>query len=689
MHVMSLIFCFEIKCQSRFVYFPGGREVYSQSRAKSGRNKHHKQRHSGEFSHQQPTRPAAASNRRSTGYMYEVTDQNYHENGSMSTSFNALGSPTASVNPSPFSSRRVQEHQGKRTVIKETVFSSEVHSIEYNPRARAAAAAAAAAASAAASAAAGAPPAAQPQQEQQNTILGEVKRAERVVFDDIGDLAASTASTAPPPPPSDCDVNVTYDLIEGGFPPPSGLVVRSNEPVAVMEKDSKQQNIDDLLAQPGSVHQSAVGSLDNLCLGEEAAEHSPPGHERSGTVASMQSDNSSNSHRVIGDITIAEYEGSPRRYRPRPSNETTSNASSGESHPEEKTVAKLQQKRVKKHLANHPTSSSSSSITSDLKEQPLLMMSPVKTKAEKAKDEELLRFDEVTSQTQTSSSPAAAVAATSGGHKSDFDFRYEFSETRKVLDEFFHKAESEFPASAVVPKESAAAAAASDEFSDLNYTLRRCSPTASSVGSSYVGQRLAAGEEEPAATKTSVVANSGQNDLLLLKDEEKFSVPLTPQASDKGFSEPAIGLSIHQTPTVGLSPLEPLVSQMEPVKPHQTTTLVGHTRLNVATASYAAPLELKDKVEDLELQPPPLVGVTAPPAIAHQPPPPQILDSRNFTLSPETTDCDSADLESEVSINEGSYHSSGPKMHTSMPILEDGLSSGHASDMEDDVIYSR
>jgi hypothetical protein len=65
------------------------------------------------------------------------------------------------------------------------------------------------------------------------------------------------------------------------------------------------------------------------------------------------------------------------------------------------------------------------------------------------------------------------------------------------------------------------------------------------------------------------------------------------------------------------------------------------------------------------------------------------LDSRNFTLSPETTDCDSADLESEMSVNEGSFHSSGPKIHTAMPVLEDGLSSGHASDLEDDVIYSR
>ena len=72
-----------------------------------------------------------------------------------------------------------------------------------------------------------------------------------------------------------------------------------------------------------------------------------------------------------------------------------------------------------------------------------------------------------------------------------------------------------------------------------------------------------------------------------------------------------------------------------------------------------------------------------------QPPRPNDLESRNFTLSPETTDCDSADLESEMSVNEGSFHSSGPKMHTAMPVLEDGLSSGHASDLEDDIIYSR
>jgi amyloid beta (A4) precursor protein-binding family A protein 1 (X11) len=63
----------------------------------------------------------------------------------------------------------------------------------------------------------------------------------------------------------------------------------------------------------------------------------------------------------------------------------------------------------------------------------------------------------------------------------------------------------------------------------------------------------------------------------------------------------------------------------------------------------------------------------------------QVDHSRNFTLSPETTDCDSNDIESEVSLeNEGSMHSSGGgRLYGSMPVLEDGLSSGHASDAED------
>lgn len=60
--------------------------------------------------------------------------------------------------------------------------------------------------------------------------------------------------------------------------------------------------------------------------------------------------------------------------------------------------------------------------------------------------------------------------------------------------------------------------------------------------------------------------------------------------------------------------------------------------------------------------------------------------SRNFTLSPETTDYDSncGDLDSlsnDINCTATDYG----KLYTSMPVLEDGLSSGHASDTENNV----
>lgn len=79
----------------------------------------------------------------------------------------------------------------------------------------------------------------------------------------------------------------------------------------------------------------------------------------------------------------------------------------------------------------------------------------------------------------------------------------------------------------------------------------------------------------------------------------------------------------------------------------------------------------------------------------------QVGHSRNFTLSPETTDCDSncGDLDSEMSlmlmdndlmpasgllgsVGDLGNNSDSLKIHASMPVLEDGLSSGHASDTD-------
>lgn len=65
----------------------------------------------------------------------------------------------------------------------------------------------------------------------------------------------------------------------------------------------------------------------------------------------------------------------------------------------------------------------------------------------------------------------------------------------------------------------------------------------------------------------------------------------------------------------------------------------------------------------------------------------QRSDSRCFRYSPETTDYDSncGDLDSlsgDFNIGNNSYPNNYSKYYASMPILEDGLSSGHASDTE-------
>ncbi|XP_043263248.1 uncharacterized protein LOC122403668 isoform X6 [Colletes gigas] len=194
----------------------------------------------------------------------------------------------------------------------------------------------------------------------------------------------------------------------------------------------------------------------------------------------------------------------------------------------------------------------------------------------------------------------------SGG--STFDYLYEFSETRKVLEEFFK---------CPPPTKEKENIAESFPFQDLDYELRR------QGGNAYVGQRLASGlptteevlvHESPKKHRTDFPQNSGEH-------ENNFLDLSVGTGSSEDLGETEVGLQ------------------------------VGH--------------------------------------------------SRNFTLSPETTDCDSncGDLDSEVSLmmmdNElipasgllGSVgdlgnNSDSLRIYTSMPVLEDGLSSGHASDTD-------
>ncbi|XP_055370732.1 uncharacterized protein LOC129605171 isoform X2 [Condylostylus longicornis] len=59
--------------------------------------------------------------------------------------------------------------------------------------------------------------------------------------------------------------------------------------------------------------------------------------------------------------------------------------------------------------------------------------------------------------------------------------------------------------------------------------------------------------------------------------------------------------------------------------------------------------------------------------------------SRNFTLSPETTDYDSNCGDLDSLSNDINCPTDFGKLYTSMPVLEDGLSSGHASDTENNL----
>ncbi|KRT78893.1 PDZ domain-containing protein [Oryctes borbonicus] len=288
--------------------------------------------------------------------------------------------------------------------------------------------------------------------------------------------------------------------------------------------------------------------------------------------------------KVIGNLPIAVYEGSPRRYGPR---QIDSNCS-------------------------HPQLPSAQSLLASPSVYPPRPGFPQRVICSPSDIETTQSTENTTYNRSSPNSPHPTATATT---TSTFDYLYEFSETRKVLEEFFK---------CPPPEEENQLEA---EFQDLEYELRR---QASDSGNSYVGQRLAKGRQE-------------QSDFCIRVD--------SPRKHMNNCN--LLGLPEHD------------------ITEHENNFL----DLSIGTGSSG-------DLGDTE------VGL-------------QVGHSRNFTLSPETTDCDSncGDLDSEVSLmlmenelgpSSGLLGSSGDiaipsdslRLYSSMPVLEDGLSSGHASDTD-------
>nr|XP_022901184.1 uncharacterized protein LOC111414179 isoform X3 [Onthophagus taurus] len=284
--------------------------------------------------------------------------------------------------------------------------------------------------------------------------------------------------------------------------------------------------------------------------------------------------------KVIGSLPIAVYEGSPRRYGPR-----------------------------QVETCSHPQLPSAQSLLASPSVYPPRPGFPQRVVCS-PNDVEPPQQNDTTTTTYNRNSPTSPRGTTTS---STFDYLYEFSETRKVLEEFFK---------CPPPDEENRL---ETEFQDLEYELRR---QGSESGNSYVGQRLAKGRPD-------------QSDFCLRIESPRK----------------------HTNPT--------LVLQDHDITEHENNFL----DLSIGTGSSGDLGETE-------------VGL-------------QVGHSRNFTLSPETTDCDSncGDLDSEVSLmlmenelgpSSGLLGSSGDiaipsdslRLYSSMPVLEDGLSSGHASDTD-------
>ncbi|KMZ10348.1 uncharacterized protein LOC6726282 isoform X2 [Drosophila simulans] len=264
--------------------------------------------------------------------------------------------------------------------------------------------------------------------------------------------------------------------------------------------------------------------------------------------------------KMIGQLPIAEYEGSPRRFGSQPNTNTITMGG-----PRKRPPGFPQRVSPTTSAANNATAPAKASVGNLI---------------------DLVDHEEERSGTLREKTPT-------------FDYLYEFSETRKVLEEFF-KANPE------------------DEKRYTDYTTESGDDVASSpqeypatpMEQAYIGQRLAR-----------------------IPKDELYMVHRSPTKKPPSDQNPATAYQEHND-------IELYIDS------------------NSRSSGDLADTELEANLR---------------------------RHSRNFTLSPETTDYDSNCGDLDSLSNDINCPTDFGKLYTSMPVLEDGLSSGHASDTENNA----
>ncbi|XP_046747178.1 uncharacterized protein LOC124411788 isoform X12 [Diprion similis] len=568
---------------SRIIEIAGGREVFSQSRGKVAARK---------------PRFLAASN--------SLTADDCQTDNKLSVKKNNKSPNRQSVWELRSRCGEARRQRSNREVT-ETVFSSEVHSVRRNTR---------------------------------KSILDydspKSNRASRIInYDSI--LNSNNVEYNTPKSITDLNYGLPKNCVDyqsNHTTPARSMAIVSDGEVVVF--DDIDDNWRGLRLDLGSTNAGQQNTTDNIDIETEDSQRGrmhpePPGSSVGSTPSPAYHRNTSDffkvvtpasdcegdsppperNHkvaRVIGELPIAQYSGSPRRYGVRENSRLPTLLSSPSIYapprpgfPQRVLPTTPNQKEKEEKPVEISEKPVVELASSGIEESPSCPTPPPPEEPEDEEEEE----DCLKSSVLPSENLSSLVSP--GG--STFDYLYEFSETRKVLEEFFK---------CPPPAEEKENNVDSSLFQDLDYELRR------QAGSAYVGQRLASGPPTL----------------------EEVLIHESPKKQRADFP---------QTQTVE----------------HENNFL----DLSVGTGSS----------EDLgETE----VGL-------------QVGHSRNFTLSPETTDCDSncGDLDSEMSLmmmdNElmpasgllGSVgdlgnNSDSLRIYTSMPVLEDGLSSGHASDTD-------